>query len=37
MAQDEPEQAAHPDFAAIRAWLETRPFRGPAPTEDDPL
>lgn len=37
MVPVEQERPAYPDFAAIRAWLEKRPFRGPVPTDDDIL
>lgn len=37
MAQDETEQPEHTGFPTIRAWLKTRPFRGPDPLEEDVL
>lgn len=37
MAQDETDRPEHLDFAAIRAWLKTRPFRGPDPLKEDAL
>lgn len=35
MAQDEPDRLEHLDFAAIRAWLRARPFRGPEPIDEE--